>query len=58
MTGRGHEGTFSADGNILYLDWGVGYSRYTSVKTYQISVYFTVQIIPNFFLENEKIRGN
>ena len=37
--------TFSGDGNILYLDWGVGYPGYTFVKTNQIThftVHFTV----------------
>lgn len=60
MTGRGHEGTFSGDGNKLYLDWGVGHSGYTFVKTYQIIKYLCISLCKLYlnFLENEKIRGN
>jgi len=46
---REHEGNFG-DGNILCLSLGVGYSRYTFVKTNQI-IHFTVyKVYLNIFL--------
>ena len=50
-------GALSGDGNILCLSLGVGYSRYTFVKTNQI-IHFTVyKVYLNIFF-NETVRGD
>ena len=53
--------TFSGGGSILYLDWGVGYSGYTFVKTNQIIRSLCIPLYVNYtsiFFFNEKIRGD
>lgn len=32
LTGKEHEGTFWRSGNVLYLDWGGGYTLWRDVK--------------------------
>ena len=57
MTRKGHEGTFWGDGNVLYLDRGLGYAGYAFVKSHRIvHLRFVPFIVCKFCLNKSMVK--